>query len=152
METLRRVFDLNVLAAGHVKWTPWRKGVEICRLYGDGKSGPAAALLRYAPNAVVPLHEHDGYEHVFVLAGAQEDESGAYLAGTMVVNTPGSRHTVRSPEGCTVLIVWERPPRPVALAEEVAAIAHPVSIPSVEPRHDRSSLQVRARRKRVERK
>jgi anti-sigma factor ChrR (cupin superfamily) len=106
----KRVFDLAALAAGEgVVWTPWREGVEICRLYGDGESGASAALLRYAPHAEVPQHEHQGYEHVFILAGAQEDAAGVYRAGTMVVNPPGSRHQVRAPEGCTVLIVWERP-------------------------------------------
>lgn len=109
VEAPKRVFDLSALAAGDVEWTPWRQGVDICRLYGDERSGRSAALLRYAPNAEVPLHEHDGYEHIFVLAGAQEDAAGVYRAGTMVVNPPGSRHNVRSPEGCTVLILWERP-------------------------------------------
>jgi anti-sigma factor ChrR (cupin superfamily) len=106
----RRVFDLAAMAAGtNVEWTPWREGVDICRLYGDDDTGPAAALLRYAPNAEVPLHEHAGYEHIFVLSGAQEDARGEYRAGTMVVNPPGTRHRVRSTEGCTVLIVWTRP-------------------------------------------
>jgi anti-sigma factor ChrR (cupin superfamily) len=105
----KRVFDLEALAAGEVEWTQFREGVQICRLYGDGESGSSAALLRYGPNAEVPMHEHGGYEHIFVLAGSQEDASGVYPAGTMVVNPPGTRHTVRSPEGCTVLIVWERP-------------------------------------------
>jgi anti-sigma factor ChrR (cupin superfamily) len=106
----RHVFDLAELAAGtKVDWTPWREGVDICRLYGDGDTGPAAALLRYAPHAEVPLHEHSGYEHIFVLSGSQEDARGVYRAGTMVLNQPGTRHRVRSPEGCTVLVVWTRP-------------------------------------------
>jgi anti-sigma factor ChrR (cupin superfamily) len=105
---LRRVFDLKALAEGK-EFVPWREGVEILRLYGDEKSGRAAAMLRYAPDAEVPLHEHDGYEHIFVLEGAQEDARGVYRAGSMVVNPPGSRHRVRSPEGCTVLILWDRP-------------------------------------------
>ena len=104
----RRVFDLEALAAGK-EFVPWREGVEICRLYGDEKVERAAAMLRYAPNAEVPLHEHEGYEHIFVLEGAQEDASGVYRAGSMVVNPPGTRHRVRSPEGCTVLILWDRP-------------------------------------------
>lgn len=103
------VFDLKALAEGNVDWTPWREGVDIFRLYGDGVSGPSAALLRYAPNAEVPLHEHAGVEHIFVLSGAQEDAAGLYPAGTMVVNPPGTRHRVRAPNGCTVLIVWEKP-------------------------------------------
>ncbi len=109
VEAAKRVFDLRAFAAGDVEWTPWREGVDICRLYGDESSGRSAALLRYAPNAEVPLHEHDGFEHIFVLTGAQEDARGVYRAGTMVVNPPGSRHRVRSPDGCTVLILWERP-------------------------------------------
>ena len=60
VEAPKRVFDLSALAAGDVEWTPWRQGVDICRLYGDERSGRSAALLRYAPNAEVPLHEHDG--------------------------------------------------------------------------------------------
>ena len=110
MEALKRVFDLAALASGNdVKWSPWREGVDIYRLYGDGVTGPSAALLRYAPNAEGPLHEHAGYEHVFVLSGVQQDARGVYGPGTMVVNPPGSRHCVRAPAGCTVLVVWERP-------------------------------------------
>jgi anti-sigma factor ChrR (cupin superfamily) len=101
--------DLGALFRETIAWARLRDGVDICRLYGDGRSGPSAALLRYAPNASVPLHEHDGYEHIFVLSGFQEDESGVYPAGTMVVNPPGSQHRVRAPEGCLALVVWERP-------------------------------------------
>jgi anti-sigma factor ChrR (cupin superfamily) len=91
---------------------PFRPGVEIHRLHGDGGGGgPSAALLRYAPGGSVPLHEHAGFEHVLVLEGCQEDERGRYPAGALVVNPPGSRHSVRSAEGCVALLVWERPVR-----------------------------------------
>ena len=102
----------DLLAGGwrDLPFAPFRPGVEIHRLYGDG-SGPSAALLRYAPGGSVPLHEHQGFEHVLVLDGSQEDERGRYPAGTLAVNPPGSRHSVRSPEGCVALLVWERPVR-----------------------------------------
>jgi anti-sigma factor ChrR (cupin superfamily) len=102
----------DLLAGGwrDLPFAPFRPGVEIHRLYGDG-SGPSAALLRYAPGGSVPPHEHEGFEHVLVLAGSQEDERGRYPAGTLAVNPPGSRHSVRSPEGCVALLVWERPVR-----------------------------------------
>jgi len=29
----------------------------------------------------------------------------------MIVNPPGSRHSVRAPEGCLVLVLWEQPVR-----------------------------------------
>ena len=103
---------LNLFAAGassDITWEPFRDGVAIHRIYGDGVAGPAAAFLRYCPGASVPRHEHQGYEHIFVISGSQEDESGVYGAGTLVVNPPGSRHAVVSKEGCLVLVVWERP-------------------------------------------
>jgi len=103
------VLELGALLAGDIAWEPFREGVDIFRLYGAAGDAPAAALLRYAPNAHVPFHEHDGYEHVFVLSGSQEDDRGTYAAGTLVVNPPGSRHSVRSPGGCMVLVLWERP-------------------------------------------
>ena len=92
-------------------WEPLRPGIEIHRLYGDANAGPSAALLRYAPGAVLARHEHPGHEHIFVLEGAQADEHGTYAAPCFVVNPPGSAHDVRSPDGCLVLIIWEEPVR-----------------------------------------
>jgi anti-sigma factor ChrR (cupin superfamily) len=91
-------------------WTPLRPGVDEHRLYGpaDG-SGSSASVLRYQPGARVSRHRHEGYEHIFVLAGSQRDERGTYRAGSLVINPPGSSHDVFSDEGCTVLLVWERP-------------------------------------------
>ena len=90
-------------------WQPFRAGIEIHRLYGGSEAGPSAALLRYAPGASVPEHTHQGYEHIFVLAGAQQDARGRYGAGSFVVNPPGSHHAVQSPEGCIVLVIWQAP-------------------------------------------
>lgn len=91
-------------------WSVLRPGVDEHRLYGthDGP-GPLASILRYAPGARVPHHRHDGYEHVFILAGSQRDARGTHRAGTLVVNPPGSSHDVVSDEGCTALLIWERP-------------------------------------------
>jgi anti-sigma factor ChrR (cupin superfamily) len=57
----------------------------------------------------VPRHEHAGYEHVFVLAGSQQDARGSYGKGSFVSNPPGTAHEVLSPEGCLVLVIWQRP-------------------------------------------
>jgi anti-sigma factor ChrR (cupin superfamily) len=92
-------------------WQPFRERVEIFRLYGDGISGPTAALMRYGRGGEVPLHEHMGYEHILVLAGSQRDESRLFAAGSFVVNPPGTRHRVISDEGCIVLAIYERPVR-----------------------------------------
>jgi anti-sigma factor ChrR (cupin superfamily) len=89
-------------------WEGFRPGVEIHRLWGD-PDGASAALLRYAPGSRVPRHRHEGVEHVHVLSGAQRDERGLHEAGAHVVNPPGSVHTVESPGGCLVFVVWEHP-------------------------------------------
>ena len=93
----------------NLPWEPFREGVEIAWLYRNGEHGPAAAYLRYAPGARVPLHLHAGYEHVLILDGSQSDKNGLHRAGTLVINPPGTSHEVLSEEGCLVLIIWERP-------------------------------------------
>jgi anti-sigma factor ChrR (cupin superfamily) len=94
-----------------VVWSPFREGVEIHRLYGDGISGPTAALIRFRESSHVPLHLHEGYEHILVLAGSQRDEGGEIEAGTLRVHPPGSRHSVTSDAGCMVLAIYEKPVR-----------------------------------------
>jgi len=104
---------LPALLAGlwrDLAFAPFRDGVTIHRLYAV-EGGASAALLRYAPGASVPLHEHVGHEHVLVLDGSQDDEAGRLEAGDAAVNLPGSRHSVRSATGCVALLVWERPVR-----------------------------------------
>lgn len=90
-------------------WTRFREGIDIYRLYGDGHSGPATALLRFQPGARVPLHEHAGYEHILVLAGSQADENGQAEPGALIVNPPQTRHSVLSEHGCIVLAIYEKP-------------------------------------------
>ncbi|MCC7376689.1 MAG: cupin domain-containing protein [Verrucomicrobiales bacterium] len=92
-----------------IPWQPFRPGVEIHRLYGDGKSGPTAALLRYREAATVPVHTHQGFEHILVLSGSQRDQNGVLQAGTLSIHPPGTRHSVVSEAGCIVLAIYEKP-------------------------------------------
>lgn len=92
-----------------LEWKFFRPGVDIYRLYDEGPTGSSAALLKYAPGATVPKHEHTGYEHIVVLSGTQRDHNGNYGAGTLVVNEPGTQHSIVSESGCIVFIVWEKP-------------------------------------------
>jgi anti-sigma factor ChrR (cupin superfamily) len=94
-----------------IAWEPYKEGVEIFRLYGDGISGSTAVLLRYRKGGEAPLHEHTGYEHILILAGSQRDENGFFSAGSLVINSPGSRHKVISDDGCIVLAIYEKPVR-----------------------------------------
>jgi anti-sigma factor ChrR (cupin superfamily) len=94
-----------------IEWQTFRDGVQIHRLYGDGVTGPTAALLLFREEATVPLHEHEGYEHLLILAGSQRDANGVLKAGTLRIHPPGTRHSATSEAGCIVLAIYERPVR-----------------------------------------
>jgi anti-sigma factor ChrR (cupin superfamily) len=97
--------------ADTVPWQPFREGIDIYRLYGDGVSGATAALIRFRVNGKVPMHEHLGYEHILVLSGSQRDQNSTATAGTLIINPPGTRHSIVSEAGCIVLAIYERPVR-----------------------------------------
>jgi anti-sigma factor ChrR (cupin superfamily) len=93
-----------------IEWLPFfGEGVKIHRLYGDGLTGPTAALIRFCHNAQVPAHYHQGYEHILVLAGKQRDANGEIEAGTLRIHPPGTSHSVTGEEGCIVLAIYEKP-------------------------------------------
>lgn len=100
----------NMLAGGwaDLPFEPFREGITISRLL-DG--APAIAVLRYEPGAMVPLHEHTGPEMIVVLEGSQTDEVGTLVKGDVAINAAGSRHSVRSDDGCVVLLHWSEPVR-----------------------------------------
>ena len=90
-----------------IPWKPFLEGLDVHRLYGDGISGPTAALLRFRKAAVIPRHFHPGFEHILVLAGKQTDQNGEAAAGTLVINPPGTEHEVAGEEGCIVLAIYQ---------------------------------------------
>jgi len=111
-----RVLKLNDLFQisgwqNRLAWRPFQPGVDIYRLYGDGETGASAALLRFRPGGRVPLHEHTGYEHIFVLAGTQVDENSKADTGMLIINPPGTSHSILSEAGCIVLAIYEKPAR-----------------------------------------
>lgn len=97
-----------------LEWTPFHPGVDIHWLYREEDHGPSAALIRFQPGASVPLHEHRGYEHIYILSGSQSDGSGLLAAGSLMVHPPGTRHRIDSQEGCLVLAIYEKPAQFVA--------------------------------------
>lgn len=93
------------------EWEAMRPGLRILPLFEGPPGNYKTALLRYRPGTTLPAHVHMGDEHIYILAGAQEDESGAYLAGAYVHNPTGTTHRVWSEEGCLALIHWRAPVR-----------------------------------------
>ncbi|MCH9046934.1 MAG: cupin domain-containing protein [SAR324 cluster bacterium] len=90
--------------------TPY-EGVEWKVLLRDESTGLLTALFRWAPGAVLPLHEHVEIEQTYVLEGRLEDEEGETLAGQYVWRPQGSRHVARAPEGALMLAFFLRPNR-----------------------------------------
>jgi anti-sigma factor ChrR (cupin superfamily) len=102
----------NILAQEEdIPWSYFRDGVDIYRFYGDGITGPTAALIRFRKEARVPMHLHEGWEHILVLAGSQRDQNGIIHAGSLRIHPPGTYHSVVSEAGCIVLAIYEKPVR-----------------------------------------
>lgn len=91
-----------------IRWQPFCEGVEIHRLYASGDAA-TASLLRFHPGGRVQLHEHAGFEHIFVLSGSQVDENSKSEAGSLIINPPGTSHSILSENGCIVLAIYEKP-------------------------------------------
>jgi len=100
------LFERAVVDTNQLPWvdspepTVHRKLIE--RAGGDGTR--ATSLVRFAPGASFPEHEHHLGEEFLVLEGEFADEHGAYPAGHYVRNPPGSAHSPRTPKGCTILV------------------------------------------------
>jgi anti-sigma factor ChrR (cupin superfamily) len=105
---LPNIFDLGQ-DPERIPWQPFQDGVDIHRLYGNGRAGPMAALLRFRRAGKVRLHRHDGYEHIIVLQGSQKDQNSTAQMGTLMINPPGSTHSIVSEAGCIVLAIYEKP-------------------------------------------
>jgi len=78
---LKEVFNI-LQNEDHIPWAYFRDGVDIHRFYGDGETGPSAALIRFRKEARVPMHMHTGWEHILVLSGSQRDQNGIIGPGT----------------------------------------------------------------------
>ena len=108
---------LSALASRYVDvadlpWVATRfPGVDMRLLMEDKETGLMTALVRFAPGAVLPDHEHVELEQTWVLEGALEDDEGVVTAGNYVWRPAGSRHTARAPKGCVTLSFFLKPNR-----------------------------------------
>lgn len=105
-------FAFPGLASGgwrDLSFEPFRPGIRVHWLLRGGADGPSAAVLAYDPGASVPRHRHPGLETIVVLDGVQSDDGGDHPAGSVVLNLPGTVHSVWTGPGCVVLIQWNLP-------------------------------------------
>ena len=97
---------------------PWQKmrfsGCEMKPLMVDAKTGLATLLIRMAPGAELPDHEHVLIEQTYVLEGSLVDKEGPdagteVKAGEFVWRPAGSRHTAWAPQGGTFIAIFQIP-------------------------------------------
>jgi anti-sigma factor ChrR (cupin superfamily) len=79
-----------------VERLPWEKtrypGVETKTLLVERKSGLLTVLMKMAPGAKLPDHEHVEIEQTYVLEGSLVCGEGECKAGEFVWRPAGSRH------------------------------------------------------------
>jgi anti-sigma factor ChrR (cupin superfamily) len=97
---------------------PWQAtrfpGIDIKTLLIDRASGLVSSLIRMAPGATLPDHEHVLIEQTWVLEGHLVDRSGPdegieCKAGQFIWRPAGSRHSAWSPRGGLMLGFFQMP-------------------------------------------
>jgi len=95
---------------------PWEKtrfaGVEMKTLLVDRESGVVTSLMKFAPGARLPDHEHVRIEQTYVLEGSLVCGEGECKAGDFVWRPAGSRHIAwAGPQGGLMLAMFQIPNR-----------------------------------------
>jgi anti-sigma factor ChrR (cupin superfamily) len=99
----------QIFTLSDVPWVDARPGVRQKRFWEDKATERRALLARFEPGATLPAHRHVGDELIFLIEGANADESGVVATGQMNYRPNGCVHTVTTQHGATVLaVVWGR--------------------------------------------
>ena len=93
---------------------PWEKtrfpGVEAKTLLVDRETGLVTSLMKFAPGARLPEHEHVLIEQTYVLEGSLLCGEGECKAGDYVWRPAGSRHEAwAGPKGGLMLAMFQVP-------------------------------------------
>jgi anti-sigma factor ChrR (cupin superfamily) len=97
---------------------PWEKtkfaGIETKTLFLDRSRSFVTVLIRMAPGAWLPDHEHVQVEQTYVLEGRLVDAEGPDKGrgvgpGDFVWRPAGSRHAAWTPEGALMIAIFQAP-------------------------------------------
>jgi len=93
---------------------PWEStrfaGVQMKTLLVDRDTGVVTALMRFAPGAKLPDHEHVLIEQTYLLEGTLTCGEGTVTAGNFVWRPAGSRHEAwAGPEGNLSIAMFQLP-------------------------------------------
>jgi anti-sigma factor ChrR (cupin superfamily) len=99
----------QIFTVSEIPWVDARPGVRQKRIWEDPAGERRALLARFEAGATLPPHRHVGDELIFLVEGANADESGVVITGNMNYRPNGCVHTVTTKNGATVLaVVWGR--------------------------------------------
>jgi len=99
----------QIFTLSDLPWIETRPGVRQKRFWEDKAGERRALVARFEPGATLPPHRHVGDELIFLVEGANADESGVVATGNMNYRPNGCVHTVTTQNGATVLaVVWGR--------------------------------------------
>jgi len=99
----------RIIAVSDLPWIEARPGVRQKKIWEDTAGQRRAILARFEPGATLPRHRHVGDELIFLVEGANADESGVVATGNMNYRPNGCVHSVTTTNGATVLaVVWGR--------------------------------------------
>jgi quercetin dioxygenase-like cupin family protein len=91
----------------------WRElkipGVSVKALRRDPETGGSTALVKLAPGAKFPAHNHPAGEEVFVLEGDVLIGPDRLRAGDYLYTPPDGKHAASSQGGCVFLVTLPRP-------------------------------------------
>jgi len=97
----------QVFTLKDLPWVEALPGIRQKRIWEDPAAKRRALLARFEPEASLPRHRHVGDELIFILEGANADESGEVATGNMSYRPNGCVHTVTTKNGATALaFVW----------------------------------------------
>lgn len=87
------------------RWRDFLPGIQIQVLRDNEEDGTQTFLLKFAPGAHLPPHEHPHTEECYVLDGEMVVDSAAFRAGDYLAYPAGlPHHAVTSRIGATVLL------------------------------------------------
>ena len=107
----------HVVRPEKMEWQKTRfPGCEVKTLLFERETGLVTALMRFAPGATLPDHEHVRIEQTYVLEGKLVDKEGPVVGlevgkGEFVWRDAGSRHSAWCPEGGLMLAIFQVPNR-----------------------------------------
>jgi anti-sigma factor ChrR (cupin superfamily) len=115
--TVKKTADQHshIVRPANMQWQKTRfPGCEVKTLLFDRESGLVTSLIRLAPGAVLPDHEHVKIEQTYVLEGKLVDKEGPVAGlevkpGEFVWREAGSRHVAWSPEGGLMIAMFQIP-------------------------------------------